>query len=517
MKRNASFILLSLIIVLFFSSCGEDGIDYPITPRTLQPTEENITVDEILTRGFEALFEPHGFYYSTNATMEIVADHIHTALSQNDWVYMKFGTQNGPRPHLRNNLDNLLPHFQFPFTKWHQCILASNRVLSRLDDKDTFQGSERQYQIYLAAAHFVKGMAYGYLANTFDKSLILSRDTIILRDIPFSTYREVIKHASAHFDTVISICKSSRFTLPNGYLPTVGGAYSSERLQRLAYTYKANFIVQNARSFQENVATNWRQILEYTENGLRNGEDFSIIIDGVKFDNSIQVISGLDWYWRVDHRILRYFDPNYPKRRSNRKGINPRQITNSIDERLHLYFQYDPWVPDLRDFDLWSYYNYYRYNALFDLPYPQNCVFLYAETNRLLKIEALAMTGQISESAQLLNDPQSRRKSLGKVSDVSPSISIDKLLDEILKERDLELMFTDYGLHFKDMRRLGKLQVGTFIHFPVPHLDLIARDLVSYTYGGQTYLNDIQTSGTQLDSSRSWIKPSEVLFYSRLQ
>jgi starch-binding outer membrane protein, SusD/RagB family len=69
------------------------------------------------------------------------------------------------------------------------------------------------------------------------------------------------------------------------------------------------------------------------------------------------------------------------------------------------------------------------------------------------------------------------------------------VLATIFAERDLELMLTDFGLHFKDMRRKGALQKGTLLHFPVPATELGTIGRALYTFGGVNNTNSGTADG----------------------
>jgi hypothetical protein len=59
------------------------------------------------------------------------------------------------------------------------------------------------------------------------------------------------------------------------------------------------------------------------------------------------------------------------------------------------------------------------------------------------------------------------------------------LMDALIYEKRLETLYLSAGLDFFDARGWGILVKGTFIHLPVPGIELTALQIPSYTFGAE--------------------------------
>jgi hypothetical protein len=388
-----------------------------------------------------------------------------------------------------------------PYRVWFAAVGNANDVINKIENEGVEIGTDgSETQMVLAAAHFARGMAYGYLANLFVEAAIVEPGQDLTANPPqLVGYQTVIAEALESLDRVITISNANTFTLDPSFINTPA-PYTSGQLSKLASTFAANFLVQNARTAAENTATDWNRVLNYTTNGMT--EDYIIVLDGVNWDHGLIGGAGLDWYWRVDHRIIRLMDPNYSKRFPLDVAINSIPPAVSDDERLDLYFKYETglnFFNTSRGAQLRSHYRVQRYDDLYNNNSLGPCPFMYAEANKLLRAEALVMTSNTDGAISILNT--GRRVTVGGLSTIANGTSAAQVLETIFSERDLELLWTDYGIHFKDMRRKDALQVGTILHFPVPANVLAVLQLPFYTFGGATNGDGVNTA----DGSNSWL------------
>jgi starch-binding outer membrane protein, SusD/RagB family len=438
--------------------------------------------------------------YYCNTNMEWTGDYITMTNNVRAW-WSIFKIE--PRAQFNNTLAFAdLDAIGLPFRRWNSTISSANDVLKAIEKEGKKIGPNgSETEMVRAAAYFVKAMTLGYVATTFDKGYIVNYDTDVQKIIPLSTYKEVMAEALKNFDIAIDLASKNTFTLPANFINTPAPMKNTD-LERLARTYAANFMAQNARTRAENAQTDWQRVLRYVAADKLMTQDYIINLDGANWRNGIISIAGLDWYWRADHRIIRHMDPTYPKRFPV-DATSFRKAT-SDDARLDLYFKYESGLsffrPD-RGPQLRSHYRFARYDALYNANSLGPAPFLYAETSKLLRAEALAMTNDLAGAISILN--ASRRKTIGKLPDIPATATQAEVLDAIFKERDLELMLTDYGIHFKDMRRRDMLQKGTVLHFPVPADELGTISVPLYTFGGATP----QSPGGTADGSNAWYTP----------
>lgn len=499
-KFFAWIVCTALVVASGCADLQVQNLNNPETKRVLAAPDD---LKSVTAGAFVSMYTPFGDggnAYYCNTSMEWTADYITMTNNVRSW-WATFKIE--PRAQFNNtSAFTDLDQIGQPFRRWNAAISSANDVI-RAIEKDNFQiganGSETQ--MVKAAAYFAKAMAQGYLANTFDKAYIVNYDTDVSKNVAFSSYKEMLTESLKNFDVVIDIASKNTFTFPANFINTTA-PLNSANLERLARTYAANFAVQNARTRAENTQTDWARVLRYVSADKLMTQDYTINLDGLNWRNGLVSIAGLDWYWRADHRVIRLMDPTYPKRFPV-DATSFREAT-SDDARLGLYFKYESGLsffradrgPQLR-----SHYRFSRYDALYNTNGLGPCVFLYAETAKLLRAEALAMTNDLAGAISILN--ASRRKTIGKLADIPSTATQAQVLEAIFKERDLELMLSDFGIHFKDMRRRDLLQKGTILHFPVPANELQTVSTALYTFGGPTP----PAPGGTADGTNAWYNP----------
>jgi hypothetical protein len=176
------------------------------------------------------------------------------------------------------------------------------------------------------------------------------------------------------------------------------------------------------------------------------------------------------------------------------------------DKRLDAYFTYSSDLSFFRasrnDGILRSHYYITRYDELYAATGVGPTVVMYKYANELYLAEAEAMLDNLDAALAILNDPANPRKAVGEMPDLPGTLTKQEILDVIFAERDIELGRTEYGIPFTDMRRKDALQIGTFLHLPVPADELVTLGLPVYTFGGVANADGINTA----DGSNSWLK-----------
>lgn len=501
--KTRIFSWLACVALIIASGCADlqvTNLNNPETKRVLSTPDDlkSVTAGAFVNM-YSAWGNNQNAYYC-NTSMEWTGDYITmTNNVRSWWAIFKIEPRN---PFNNTTAFTDLDQIALPFRRWNAAVSSANDVIRAIEvDKFSIGPNGSETQMVRAAAYFVKAMAQGYIANTFDKGYIVNFDTDVSKSVPFSSYRELMNESAKNFDVVLEICAANTFTFPTNFINTPA-RLTNLTLERLARTYAANFLVQNARTRAENAQTDWARVLRYLPADKIMTQDYIINLDGQNWRNGLQEIAGLDWYWRTDHRIIRLMDTTYP-RRFPLTGTSFRQAT-STDARLAEYFKYETGLaffradrgPQLR-----SHYRFARYDALYIANGLGPSVFLYAETSRLLRAEALAMTNDLPGAIAILNS--GRRNTIGKLPNIASTATRAEVLEAIFKERDLELTLTDFGIHFKDMRRRDLLQRGTVLHFPVPAEELLTIQQALYTFGGQTP----QSPGGTSDGANAWYNP----------
>jgi hypothetical protein len=500
MKTKIYSIVLSCLLLLFGNSCADLEVVNPNNPDTRRVLATAEDLKGVVAGAFVSLYSIYGdgnnaYYFNTN--LEWTADYVTMTNNVRAW-WAQFKIE--PRVQFNNTLAFTdLDVIGRPYRQLHAAISSANDVINAIENEGKQVGANgSETNMVLAAAYFCKAMSLGYLANSFDRAYVVNPGEDVLA-AELTDYKAVLEAALVNFDKTIELSTANTFTLATNFINTPA-PYSNVQLARLARTYAANFMVQNARTRAENAQTNWDRVLQYTQDGMT--EDYIINLDGANWRNGLQSIAGLNWYWRVDHRIIRLMDPTYPKRFPATANNYPQ--ATSADKRLGLYYFYETGLGFFRSDrgpQLRSHYRFARYDELYAANGIGPAPFLYAYTNDLLRAEALAMTNDLGGAIAILN--AGKRKTVGELPDLAAETSQADVLATIFAERDIELQLTDYAIHFKDMRRKDALQTGTILHFPVPANVLAVIGETFYSYGGVNNADGVNTA----NGSNSWLNP----------
>ena len=194
-------------------------------------------------------------------------------------------------------------------------------------------------------------------------------------------------------------------------------------------------------------------------------------------------------------------DPAYPKNywadgvaQVVHTGMNPGEALSN-DARLLSDFEFLPAVDFRPERGYWHFTNYRckRFDDNMWLGLGTLHEFR-AYENELYKAEAAAMLGQLDVAVGILNNADLPRKARGELDDIAAGASKDDILKAIFYERDIELIAQGFLLGFYDMRRRDMLQIGQYLHYPVPGKELETLGLEIYTFGGVSKADGVNTS-----------------------
>lgn len=427
------------------------------------------------------------------------------ALSSSDFGAQRFGLE--PRI-VYNNRSNEDPNYkQVVEAPWQGCLSAvssANDVLAALKDSISIDNGGPQDQSIRAAAHFLRGVSWGYLGLIFDQALIATDTTDITKSIAFSTYQQMIAAAEGELNQAIEIADAVGTDFLHTYFN--GVRLNADQFKRLCHAYAARFLAQMPRTEAENQMVDWAKVLAHTEKGLNF--NFAPIADG-KYWKSYQAYvfaeTGQGPFWaRVDQRLVAALDLSQPARYpETSKGEPPleKPVATSADARLKSDFIYLELNNFPADRGEWHFSHYKHNRNITDPTFAGNGsssgampAFRQAD-NDLLKAEALLRLNKKSEAIVIIN--AGTRVTRGMLPPVSAGATDAVILKAILYERAIELLSTAPMCGWFDRRRIGKrleykrlddlggLQIGTPAQLPVPADEMHIRKEEPYNFGGE--------------------------------
>ncbi len=508
MRNIFKYIGISSLIII--AGCQELEVPNPNDPGTDSINDDVISglASGAMVNVLDAytLLDNAGDFFPSNVHLAWTADH--TSMSNNfKSMWSQFKVE--PRVAFNNSLTfpdlNIISN---PWQDWNAAVAQANQVINIISEVPVADRTDAQSGS-LALAYMAKGMALGHLANTFDQAFIVPLDADLLTLDPasvLSPYSQVLGASIEALDEAIAIFESD-ITYSSPGTTFNGQTYTAAQLGAFANTFAAHYIASNARNQTENANTDWEAVRDYALVG--SNEDFIVTDDAQIFSHDFFCLTGLFWYFRLDHRVLRHFNDTYPKRFATEADaiIEEDVLTGTGyngDQRLTEYFTYSSDIsfyrlergPQLR-----SHYYQSQFETFFT---EDNCVgdVRYADgyMNQMLLAEAYNELGNTAEAIAILDDDANPRNAIGELPDIGTATQ-EEVRQLIWAERDIELPRTFWGLEHADMRRRGQLQDGTVLHFPVPADELATLGLDVYTFGGAGNGDGINTS----DGSNSWL------------
>ena len=367
-------------------------------------------------------------------------------------------------------------------------LTTANDILGVINDSLVIENNNvDDTPMVQAFSYFIQGATLGYLGLVYDEAYIMTENTEDPTSVMPSPYKDVVYEAVKSLDKAIEVCNNNSFTVPSNWIN--GYAYSSDEIARLANSMAARLLVGWPRNASENEQIEWTNVLNYTNNGIQH--DLETIMDDVNWKSYFRRYTVQPGWALIDCRIINLMDERYPWMFPE-DGVAPPPA-QSDDKRLETDFTFNP-VNNMKPERGYYHYSNYEYTRY---PYAistwEGPVIDYSQTeNELLKAEALANLGSLSEAIQVINNGS--RTTRGHLSPLNESSDFDKVLEAIYYERDVELIQTGFGLSFFDMRRRNMMQPGSLLHFPIPAKELMVMQLPLYTFGGVANEDGVNTS-----------------------
>jgi hypothetical protein len=386
-----------------------------------------------------------------------------------------------------------------------------------------------------AWAHFVSGVAHGYLSLVYDQAGIAQETDDPLVTPPLSPYQEVNAFALAQFDSALAYLQKPGITaLPAGWLTGPGGStVSVAQFTRVVRSFKAKMRADVARTPTERAAVDWAQVIADATNGIEGDLNIQLSpADGWDYNwlNTTLHFRDVNWHqmtyyiigmadvsggfdsWLAQPRDARTnFTIVTPDLRFPRGSTRAEQNRPAGDDDSPLpegqYFRNR--LPGKDDPSAgWrnSQYDHYRFRALANAnrtgPFP----FFTRAENDMLAAEGYIRTNNVAAAATLIDRTRVRSGlpalsgAVASTSDPVPggaqcvprvptgpdfvTTACGTILEAMKWEKRMETAYTTYGAWFFDGRGWGDLPEGTAVHWPVPWQEANARLIDPYNMGG---------------------------------
>jgi hypothetical protein len=388
----------------------------------------------------------------------------------------------------------------------------------------------------IAWAHFVSGVAHGYLSLTYDSAAIARPADAPAAVPPLSGYAEVNAYAMSQFDSALVYLNVPGVSaLPASWLqgPDATGALTPAEFQRVVRSFRARLRAGVARNPAERAAVNWAAVIDDAINGITSdltimmrpasGWDFTWLAATLHFRDAnwhqaqnyfigMADVSGAYDAWLAADRDTRpHFTIVTPDRRFPRGATRAEQNRPAALDDAPLpagqYFRNRLPAKDAGTTG-WmnSQYDHYRFRQFSNDARIGAFPWFTKAENDMLAAEGYIRRGQIAQAAALI-DITRTRNGLPALSGVVTTATqpvpggancvprvpqpptftrtaCGNIMEAMKWEKRMETAFTTFGAWYFDGRGWGDLPEGTPIHFPVPVQELDARRLPIYNLGG---------------------------------
>jgi hypothetical protein len=429
--------------------------------------------------------------------------------------------------------------------------IASN-VLDKLDEDGFTLGTAAQDARARAFAHFVRGLALGYLAMTYDSAAIVTPGMSGEDAGELVGYQEVNAAALDGLQTAVDLASNppagaNGFPLPTTWLPSPTSITAAEFV-RLARSYKARLRATVARTAAERAAVDWDAVIADAQNGITaDHQNVTNTITGPFNSWVSQFHTFTTWHqmtpfvigmadnsgayaaWTAQALAARgasgpFFmvtpDLRFPQGATRAAQQADFAITSCSgpSQTCKRYFVNRPSGNDTFSGDSWGYSNYdfvrfYSWKTS-GAGTARNgpIVFMTKAEIDLLEAEGQYRKGNFAAAAALINKTRVARGGLPAITafdatspvpggaDCVPkvpsnagitgggTIACGNMLEALKWEKRIETAYTHYMAWFIDSRGWNDLTEGTGVHWAAPFEDLQAR--------GRTGAQIYSTGGT---------------------
>lgn len=395
----------------------------------------------------------------------------------------------------------------------------------------TLGGGAPEEQRLKAYAHFISGVAHGYLSMVYDSAGV-ARETDAAADIPvLEGYQAVNQFALAQFDSALAyMAMSGTAAIPASWMRTET-ALSAADFQRVIRSFRARIRAGVARDRDERAAIDWEAVIADATNGIQDdlevgmspsdGWDYQWLATTLHFRDSnwhqmpyyiigMADVSGGYAAWLETPRDSRTpFLIVTPDERFPQGATRAEQTRATADDDKPLpagqYFRNrNPGKDQSATGWQVSFYDHYRWRGFSDAGriglFP---IFTRAE-NDMLAAEGHIRRNNVAAAAALIDRTRTAAglpALAGVITDANQPVpggaqcvpqvplgtnapACGTILEAMKWEKRMETAYTTYGAWFFDSRGWGDLPEGTAIHWPVPNQEADARLMPIYNMGG---------------------------------
>lgn len=521
MTKIKSMAVLTLMAIAV-SGCMDLEVLNPNAADAARALQTPGDIEALIAGGYGSWWNPSSSSNGPSAILATTA-FMHSATAANFGMvefssWPRVATHSAPSAQFSGELS------QYAWTQLYRGISSVTEGLRQLENPDLALPTASEMARARAYGYFSLGISHGSVALLYDQGYIYD-PSIPMEDVVLSPYPEVLDAALGYLDRAIQEAQGQSFTIPATWMSK---EVSAEELIRYAYSMKARYRANVARTPAERAAVDWNAVIADVDRGITETWDISVT-SGTGFASGVmtnlvrygpwgqmsyQVFgmadqSGQYQKWMAedpwdrhpnlspdqtsDHFLIQTPDERFP----DGNTIEEQQANDGtifrVETRGGGYGA--QWARPDRGTFRWSFYRIWIHdqwqgNAANRTTHPEMTM---VEMD-MLKAEGLYRTGDLAGAAALINKTRVEAGLNPTDADGTNTSCVPKLpngecgdLFEMLKwEKRLGTLFA--GPHmaagYFDGRGWGDLAQGTFLQIPVPGRELALLGLPGYDFGG---------------------------------
>jgi hypothetical protein len=270
---NMRKLVLATLLLFGAAGCVDLEVQNPNQPEAARALQTAGDVESLIGGTYVQWWNSHWDRDNSVSNILSVQSFQHSAFPANFGMTMYSAF---PRAGLDNSpVHQFYPQWAGPWIYNYRAIAsARDGLLAISSGRVTFAAADQRRA--QAFAKFVMGLAHGTLAITYDQAFIVDETIDISVPQEAKPYTEVMAAAQRYLDEAITLAQGGAFSIPTNWMSKT---VSNTELVRLAYTYKAIYRAQNARTPAERQAVNWDAVIADADRGITT--DWAMGITGV--------------------------------------------------------------------------------------------------------------------------------------------------------------------------------------------------------------------------------------------
>lgn len=251
--------------LLLFGAAGCADLTVPNLndPDAARALESGADVQSLIAGAFNTWHQTEYEYYGMGMALSNVSFQ-HNAPWAN--AGMEFFARIPREPIVNNSTHADYGQFAYHWYGYYRSLAAVADGLRALDDPDV-AGELSAEQLLRARAYgkFMQGLNHASLALLYDQMFVVDESTDIDAEQEPLDYQTVMGRALDYFDEAISLSQGASFTIPSQWITR---DISADELVRWAYSAKARYRANVARTPEERAAVDWNAVVADIDNGV---------------------------------------------------------------------------------------------------------------------------------------------------------------------------------------------------------------------------------------------------------